>query len=106
MKKLGLPKLLKAIWVQYYDEDEINTFHDDMDLIGNSTEKWNEKGIKLYPILIEHLDRVEYKKAKRNILEFESYLEQVKKEFEKVLRLSISEPISTLLPYTDNYNNT
>ena len=57
MKKLGLPKLLKAIWVQFDDEDKINIFQDIMNLIGNSTEKWNEKGIKLYPIWIELSDK-------------------------------------------------
>ena len=39
MKILGLPKLLKAIWVQFDDEDKINIFQDIMNLIGNSTEK-------------------------------------------------------------------
>ena len=98
MKILGLPKLLKAIWVQFDDEDKINIFQDIMNLIGNSTEKWNEKGIKLYHILIETVEKM-------FILECESYLEQVKKEFEKVLRISISESVSTLLPYIDNFNN-
>ena len=105
MKKLGLPKLLKEILVQLDDEDKINTFQDIMNLMDNSSEKWNEKGIKLYPILIEEVDRKEYKKEKGNILECESYLEQVKKEFEKVLRISISESVSTLLPYINNFNN-
>ena len=66
MKKLVLPKLLKEIWVQLDDEDKINTFQDIMNLMDNSSEKWNEKGIKLYPILIEEVDRKEYKKEKGN----------------------------------------
>ena len=37
-----------------------------MNLMDNSSEKWNEKGIKLYPILIEEVDRKEYKKEKGN----------------------------------------
>ena len=98
MKILGLPRLLKAIWVQFDNEDKINIFRDIMNLIGNSTEKWKEKGIKLYHILIETVEKM-------FILECESYLEQVKKEFEKVLRISISESVSTLLPYIDNFNN-
>ena len=57
MKKLGLPKLLKAIWVQFDDEDKINIFQDIMNLIGNSSEKWNDKGIKLYPILLEAVEK-------------------------------------------------
>lgn len=84
MKKLGLPKLLKAIWVQLYDEEKINTFQDIINSIDNSSEKWNEKGIKLYPILLEAVEKKELKKAKGNILECESYLEQVKSVFEQV----------------------
>lgn len=57
MKKLGLPKLLKAIWVQLYDEEKINTFQDIINSIDNSSEKWNEKGIKLYPILLEAVEK-------------------------------------------------
>lgn len=57
MKKLGLPKLLKAIWVQLYDEEKINTFQDIINSIDNSSEKWNEKRIKLYPILLEAVEK-------------------------------------------------
>ena len=106
MKKLGLPKLLKAIWVQLYDEEKINTFQDIINSIDNSSEKWNEKGIKLYPILLEAVEKKELKKAKGNILECESYLEQVKSVFEQVQGINLSESVSTLLTHIDNFNNT
>jgi len=55
--RVGLTKLTKEILVQLDDEDKINTFRDIMNLIDNSSEKWNEKGIKLYPIWIELSDK-------------------------------------------------
>lgn len=55
--RVGLTKLTKEILVQLDDEDKINTFRDIMNLIDNSSEKWNEKRIKLYPILLEAVEK-------------------------------------------------
>ena len=88
------------------DEDKINIFQDIMNSIDNSSEKWNEKGIKLYPILLEAIEKKELKMAKGNILECESYLEQVKSMFEQVQGINLSESVSASLTHIDNFNNT
>ena len=87
MNKLGLPKILKNIWVQIEDEDKLSEFEVMMDSIDNSSEKWKEKGIKLNPFLLEQVSKKDLKKVKDNILEEETYLEQAKTAFVKILNL-------------------
>ena len=58
MNKLGLPKILKNIWIQVDDEEFLNNFEEIMDSIDNSSEKWKDKGIKLSPFLLEDCKKV------------------------------------------------
>ena len=97
MNKLGFPKILKNIWVQIEDEDKLSEFEVMMDSIDNSSEKWKEKGIKLNPFLLEQLSKKDLKKVKGNILEEETYLEQAKTAFEKILNLPKYESVTALL---------
>ena len=106
MNKLGFPKILKNIWVQIEDEDKLSEFEVMMDSIDNSSEKWKEKGIKLNPFLLEQVSKKDLKKVKGNILEEETYLEQAKTAFEKILNLPKYESVAALLSHIDNFNNT
>ena len=105
MDNLGLPKILKNIWIQMVREKNIQKFEEIMDSIDNSSEKWKEKGIKLNIFYIEEVSKKDLKKVKGNILEVEDYVKQAKEAFEKILNLPEYESVSTLLPYIDNFNN-
>ena len=106
MKQLGLPKILKNIWIQIYDEEDIQKFGEIMDSIDNSPKKWEKKGIKLNIFYIEEVSKKDLKKVKGNILEIEDYLEQAKTAFEQILNLPKYESVAALLSYIDNFNNT
>ena len=105
MNKLGLPKILKNIWIQVDDEEFLNNFEEIMDSIDNSSEKWKDKGIKLSPFLLEDCKKV-VKKVKGDILQLEPYLEQAKTAFEQILNLPKYESVAALLSHVDNFNNT
>lgn len=106
MKQLGLPKILKTIWVQISDEDELPKFKQIMEEIDNPFEKWKEKNIEIKSIFIEAVDKKTLKKAHKNILEVESYLEQTKEAFLTIQKENMGESVSTLLAHIDNFNNT
>ena len=105
MDNLGLSKMVKNIWIQIYDEEDIQKFGEIMDSIDNSPKKWEKKGIKLNIFYIDEVSKKDLKKVKGNILEVEDYVIQAKEVFEKILNLPEYESISTLLPYIDNFNN-
>jgi len=106
MNKLGLPKILKNIWIQLDDELIIPQFEEILISIDNSSEKWKEKGIKLNIFYIEEVSKKDLKKVKGNILEIEDYLEQAKTAFEQILNLPKYESVAALLSHIDNFNNT
>ena len=106
MNKLGLPKILKNIWIQVDDEDFLKNFEEIMDSIDNSSEKWKDKGIKLSPFLLDSIAKSDLKKVNGDILQLESYLEQAKTAFEQILNLPKYESVAALLSHIDNFNNT
>ena len=106
MHSLGLPKILKNIWIQIANYDKLETFEEIMDSIDNSPKKWNEKGIKLNSFLLETVSNKDLRKAKYNILDVEDYLEQAKEAFEKILKLPKYESVAALLTHIDSFNNT
>ena len=106
MKKLGLPKILKNIWIEIDNEDIIPQFEEILISIDNSSEKWKEKGIKLNVFFIDEVTQKDLRKAKGNILEVEHYLEDAKTAFQKILNLPKYESVAALLSHIDNFNNT
>jgi hypothetical protein len=106
MQKLGLPRIIKNIWIQIERKKKLSMFEDIMDSIGYSPEKWKTKGIDLRPFLLQAVSGDVLDEVDDNILEVETYLNQVKKAFEQILELPKYESVSTLLPFIDNFNNT
>ena len=78
MEQLGLPRILKNIWVQIEDARRLPEFEKMMDSLDNNINKWKEKGIKLYPFFLEQVGLRDLIKVNDNILEVDYYLEQVK----------------------------
>lgn len=106
MKQLGLPRILKTIWVQLCGDEELETFEEDMKSIDNSFEKWQTKGISIKSFIVEEVNRKELRKHNGNILDVEDYLEEVKNVFLTIQKENVSESVSSLLKYIDNFNNT
>ena len=106
MKNLGLPRILKNIWVQIEDDRKIPEFEKLMDSLDNNIQKWEKKGINIYPFFLEQVGQRDLRKANDNILEVDYYLDQVKDLFSKILKIPKYESVSTLLSYIDNFNNT
>ena len=106
MQKLGLPRIIKNIWIQIERKRKIPKFVEIMDSIENTPEKWKEKGIDLHPFLLEAVHPNDLEDVDDNILEAESYLKQVKEGFDQILKLPKYESVSTLLAFIDNFNNT
>ena len=106
MKKLGLPRIIKNIWIQIDRKRKIPKFVEIMDSIENTPEKWKEKGIDLHPFLLEAVHPRDLEDVDDNILEAKSYLDQVKEGFDQILKLPKYESVSTLLAFIDNFNNT
>jgi len=104
MNNLGLPKMLKNIWIQIDDEENVQKFGEIMYSIDNSTKKWEKKGIKLNSFLLKSVEKEALRNAKNNILEIEFYLEQAKEAFEKILNSEKNVSISTIIPFIDNFN--
>ena len=74
MKKLGLPRILKNIWVQLDDERRLAEFENIMDSLDNNIEKQEEKVIKIYSFYLELVSLRDLRKTKENILEIDYYL--------------------------------
>ena len=96
MKILGIPYLLKNIWVQIEDEDEKEEIENRL-----KVSEFNDRRVKIDTILIESFNKCTLKKVGGNILEVKDYLKQVKTAFEKILDRSISNPFQ----YINNFNN-
>ena len=106
MEKLGLPRIIKNIWIQIERKKKLPKFVNIIESIDNSLEKWKEKGIDLHPFLLEAVHPNDLDDVDDNILEVESYLKQVKKSFEQILTLPQYESVSTLLEFIGNFNDT
>ena len=98
IEQLGLPKILKTIWIQITDDDDEEYFEDNMKKIDNSFEKWRTKEISIKHILIETIERKKLKKVK-NVLYIKDYLDQAKEAFLKIQKEN------TLLGHIENFNN-
>lgn len=106
MEKLGLPRIIKNIWIQINRKKKLEKFVDIMESICNKPEKWKAKGIDLHPFLLEAVNEDDLEDANDNILEVESYLKQVKQSFEQIQNLPKYESVSTLLSFIGNFNDT
>ena len=106
MEKLGLPRIIKNIWIQINRKKKLKDFVNIKDSIGNKPEKWKAKGIDLHPFLLEAVNEDDLEDANDNILEVKSYLIQVKQSFEQIQNLPKYESVSTLTSFIGNFNDT
>ena len=102
MRESNIPKILKTIYIQIDDEDDIPKFNEKLKEIGyepNSIES-----ISIKPIYIPTFDKKTLKKNKGNILNVEDYLEEVKNSLQTLSSTKNEQSISTFIKYIDNLN--
>jgi hypothetical protein len=102
MRESNIPKILKTIYIQIDDEDDIPNFDEKLKDIGyapNSIES-----ITIKPIYIPTFDKKTLKKNKGNILNVEEYLEDVKNSLQNLSSDKNEQSISTFIKYIDNLN--
>jgi hypothetical protein len=105
MNKLGLPRILKTIWIQVTNKKGLNTFNSEMQNIGISLENWNEKGIKIRPFKIAVVSEDELEDANDNILNVEKHTKNVKEVFALIQEENKGESVSTFINKIDDFNN-
>ena len=104
MKESNIPKILKTIYIQVDDEDEIPDFENKLSEIGYKTN--SIEGITIKYFYIPTFDKKTMKKHGCNILNVEDYKEAVIQSFSSLLPLkSKNQSISTFIKYIDNLNN-
>ena len=103
MKDSNIPKILKTIYIQIDDEEDIGKFNDKLKEIGyepNSIE-----GVTIKPIYIPNFDKKTLKKKNNNILEVEDYKTDVTNSLQKLLNeKSTFQSISSFIKYIDSLN--
>ena len=102
MKESNIPKILKKIYIQIDDEDEINEFDNKLNEIGYS--KNSIESIKILPLYIPSFDKKRLKKVNNNILEIPDYIEDVTNAFNILTSTNSEQSISTFVKYIDNLN--
>ena len=103
MQESNIPKILKTIYIQIDDEDDIGKFNDKLQKMGyepNSIE-----GVTIKPIYIPSFDKKRLKKTNYNILEVEDYKTDVSNSLQKLLNeKSTFQSRSSFKKYIDNLN--
>jgi len=105
MNKLGLPRILKTIWIQVTKKKELTSFNSDMENIGVSLKNWKEKGIKIRPFKIAVVSEDDLEEAEDNILNVEKYIKNVKEVFVLIQEENKGESVSTFTNKIDDFNN-
>ena len=103
MQESNIPKILKTIYIQIDDEDEIESFNDKLKDIGYEPNPI--EGVTIKPICIPTFDKKTLKKHKNNILEVEDYRKDVTNSLQKLLyEKSTFQSISSFIKYIDSLN--
>ena len=102
MRDSNIPKILKTIYIQIDDEEEIPNFNRKLEEIGynpNSIES-----ITIKPIYIPTFDKKTLKKHGGNILNVEDYITDVKQSLQNLSDTKNEQSISNFIKYIDNLN--
>ena len=102
MRESNIPKILKTIYIQVDDEDEIATFNQKLSEIGYSPNSIETVTIK--PIYIPTFDKKTLKKNNNNILNVNDYIEDVKNSLNTLSSTKNEQSISSFMKYIDNLN--
>ena len=101
-KESNIPKLLKNIYLQIDDEDEMSKFEKKLSQIGFSS--YSIETVTIKPIYIPSFEKRTLKKYNNNILNVSEYMEDVKKSLESLSSTKNEQSISSFMKYIDNLN--
>ena len=102
MRESNIPKILKTIYIQIDDEEEIQNFEGKLSEIGFSTTLLENINIK--PIYIPIFGKKTLKKFKGNVLDFPEYIDDVSKSLKNLPSTINEQSISSLIKYIDQLN--
>ena len=102
MRESNIPKILKTIYIQIDDEEEIPKFEGKLSEIGFSTTLLENINIK--PIYIPIFEKKALKKFKGNVLNFPEYIDDVFKSLKNLPSTINEQSISSLIKYIDQLN--
>ena len=102
MRESNIPKILRTIYIQIDDEDEIDSFNEKLEEIGYSPD--TIETITIRPIYIPSFDKKTMKKHGNNILKVQDYIDDVKKTFDSLKVNKNEQSISSFIKYIDNLN--
>ena len=102
MRDSNIPKILKRIYIQIDDEDEIDNFNDILSQIGYNPNSIESVTIK--PLYLPTFDKKRLKQNGNNILNVSDYLKDVEKAFNCLTSTKNEQSISTFIKYIDSLN--
>lgn len=102
MRESNIPKILKTIYIQIDDEEEIPKFEGKLSEIGFSTTLLENINIK--PIYIPIFEKKTLKQFKGNVLNFPEYIDDVSKSLKNLPSTINEQSISSLIKYIDQLN--
>ena len=102
MKDSNIPKILKKIYIQIDDEDEIAEFNTKLKEIGYAPD--SIPSITIIPLYLPSFDKTTLKKYKKDVMNIPEYMENLEKVFKELTSNENEQSISTFIKYIDNLN--
>jgi len=102
MKESNIPKILKKIYIQLDDKDDIPKFNVLLKGIGYTPDAIPT--ITIMPLYLPSFEKSTLKKYNKNILNIPEYLENLENVFKELTSVQNEQSISTFINYIDNLN--
>ena len=102
MKESNIPKILKKIYIQLDDEDEIAELNKKLEEIGYAD--YSIPSIIIIPLYLLSFDKTNLKNYKKDVINIPAYMENLEKVFKELTSNKSEQSISTFIKYIDNLN--
>ena len=102
MKESNIPKILKKIYIQLDDEDEIAELNKKLEEIGYAD--YSIPSIIIIPLYLLSFDKTNLKNYKKDVMNIPTYMENLEKVFKELTLNENEQSISTFIKYIDNLN--
>ena len=102
MKESNIPKILKKIYIQLDDEDEIAEFNKKLEEIGYAD--YSIPSIIIIPLYLLSFDKTNLQNYKKDVINIPAYMENLEKVFKELTSNKSEQSISTFIKYIDNLN--
>ena len=102
MKESNIPKILKKIYIQLDDEDEIAELNKKLEEIGYAHD--SIPSITIIPLYLPSFDKTNLQNYKKDVINIPAYMENLEKVFKELTSNKSEQSISTFIKYIDNLN--